>query len=129
MTWQVRSVTVGDLVELDEWFAAGWEPISAQRLDHPAIAYEWHMRRQVVDQAVHGGADEAAEAVIDVATRLWAGDKPDFGTSASAVDRWVDGLPEAEAAAVNGMLGENFGRRRHLHWEGDHPVAEALREP
>lgn len=59
----------------------------------------------------------AAAAFEALAMRLWADDRPEDCTL-RAIDDWTAGLPEDEAAALNAMLGESFGRGPA--WDSDH---------
>lgn len=61
----------------------------------------------------------AMEAFQALALRLWCNDRP--GDTLAALDRWAHGLPEDEHAALNAMLGENFGS--HYAWDGDHAIS------
>jgi len=71
------------------------------------------------------GLMSALGPVSDLAVRLWCGDMPDAMTL-DAIDTWVDGLPEDEAAALNALLGQSF-ERRDLAWDSTHPVSTVIR--
>lgn len=94
------------------------------------MAVEPLWRRNINGRQVVGLAEldfealqETVEALQGLASRLWSGDRPD---PSSAVNAWVADLPVEEAAALNGILGQNYGYGPS--WESDHPISVVLRE-
>lgn len=71
-------------------------------------------------------SDRVRDALEALALRLWGDDRPEDPTRNSSIDQWAAGLPEDEAAALNGMLGQNYGNGPA--WDSDHPASQALRE-
>lgn len=48
------------------------------------------------------------------------------GRRTELIDDWVTYLPENEAAALNGVLGQNYGDAPS--WDSDHPISVVLRD-
>lgn len=65
----------------------------------------------------------AVEAFQALAVRLWCNDRPS-SNRIEAIDRWAHALPEDEHAALNAMLGENFGADHP--WDGRHAISRLI---
>jgi len=70
-------------------------------------------------------ADAAARAFMALALRLWCGDGPEEPMTVAGIDEWADAIPSDERAALNAMLGENFGKWNH--WDADEGIQRWVR--